>query len=109
MSEDELLKAVLEMAELFGWRACHFRPGLNKRGQWQTAMSGKHAAGFPDLVLVRDRVLFVELKSAIGKPSAYQYAWLEALNHVAEETAYLDSFVWRPADWKSGQIESQLR
>jgi hypothetical protein len=63
-----------------GWRVAHFRPGLNARGKWQTAVAGD-GVGFPDLVLVRGSILlFIELKVGRNKPSEEQIAWIEALN-----------------------------
>ena len=54
MTEQQLLDAVLELAEFFGWRAIHHRPAMNRRGRWSTPMSGRWASGWPDLFLVRD-------------------------------------------------------
>ena len=60
-------------------------------------------AGFPDLVLVRKgRLLFVELKSEIGKVSPQQRKWLDDLDKAAE------TYVWRPEDWTSGEIDRRL-
>ena len=70
----------------------HFRPAMSKRGRWITAVQGD-GAGFPDLVLVRaPRVIFAELKSAKGKLSGDQEAWLLALAGTP-----IESYVWRPA------------
>ena len=65
MTETELLTNVLELSTLLGWRTAHFRPAMTSHG-WRTAVSGD-GKGFPDLVLVSGRVLFVELKGARGK------------------------------------------
>ena len=101
MSEAELLDSVIELAHLFGWRIAHFRPAMPKHG-WRTpvAADGK---GFPDLVLVRERVLFVELKSAKGRLSDDQLDWAAALVNGSAEV-----HCWRPADW-SGTVERILR
>ena len=79
MSEQELLEAVIELAHLYRWRVAHFRPARTEHG-WRTPVAAD-GAGFPDLVLVRDRVLFVELKSARGRLSVEQQDWLSALGH----------------------------
>lgn len=102
MSEADLLDNTVELAHLFGWKCAHFRPAMTKHG-WRTpvAADGK---GWPDLVLCRDRVLFVELKSDIGKRTPEQEQWGDTLYH-----AGADYFVWRPADWTSGRIEEALR
>lgn len=51
------------------------------------------APGFPDLVLVRERVVVAELKARRGKVSDQQQAWLEAFGRAGVEV-----YVWRPAD-----------
>lgn len=94
--------AVVECARLFGWRVAHFRPALTKRG-WRTPVSAD-GAGFPDLVLVRDRLLVRELKAAVGRVSVEQVVWLDAF-----ERCCVDVGVWRPDDWLSGRVELELR
>ena len=103
MSENELLDCVLETAALFGWRSMHQRPGRLANGSWRTATQGD-GKGWPDLVLVRDRVLYAELKSATGRLSEDQSEWLLAL-----EKAHVEVHVWRPEQWTDGTIESVLR
>lgn len=73
---------VLDLARALGWRAYH------------THDSRRSAAGFPDLVLVRDRVIFAELKTATGRLSADQQVWLHELEH-----AGADVHIWRPSDY----------
>ena len=102
MSEKDLQRGVIEMAHLYGWMVAHFRPAMNERGQWRTAVAGD-GAGFPDLVLVGEPgVLFVELKSAKGRLSDAQKGWIAALE------PHVDVMVWRPAEWQDGTIESYL-
>lgn len=103
MSENELQSAVIELAQLLRWRVAHFRPAMNARGEWRTpvAADGK---GWPDLVLVRDRVLYRELKSARGTLSVEQQDWIHAL-----KLAGADIDVWRPNEWYDGTIERALR
>ena len=104
MSESELLDTTIELAELFNWRCVHFRPGINRRGHWQTAMSGTRSKGFPDCVFVRERLMVVEFKSAKGKLTDEQATWMDDL-----VLAGLEVHVWRPAHWEDGTIESVLR
>jgi hypothetical protein len=103
MSEQELLDNVVQLGHLFGWRIAHFRPAMTTHG-WRTpvAADGK---GFPDLVMVRDRVIYAELKSTRGVPSLDQVAWAAALIRAGCENCY----IWRPCDWRDGSIESVLR
>lgn len=66
------------------------------RGGWldyHTYNSKRSRRGFPDLVLVRDTVIWVELKTDIGKLSGEQEAWLAALARAGQEV-----YVWRPRD-----------
>jgi hypothetical protein len=79
--EDAFLAWVLGSAKAQGWMGYH------------THDSRRSEAGFPDLVLVREHVLFAELKSATGKLTSAQATWLSLLTH-----AGLEAVVWRPAD-----------
>lgn len=104
MTEAQLQTAVIECARLLGWRVAHFRPGMNQRGRWMTAVQGD-GAGFPDLVMARrGRLIFAELKAEKGRMSAEQDAWMEALRVPGVTVA-----VFFPRDWESGAIESCLR
>ena len=102
MTETQLLEAILPVAKLYRWKTAHFRPAINRRGHWSTPLQGD-AVGWPDLVLVRDRTLFRELKQDGKYPTAAQKLWLDSL--VASGH---DAKVWRPADWVSGLILREL-
>lgn len=90
MREADWQRQVIDLAHLHGWRIFHARPAQNARGDWRTpvAADGK---GFPDLVMVRDRVLFVELKSDRGRLTAEQRHWIDALEQSGAEV-----HVWKP-------------
>jgi hypothetical protein len=91
VSEADFLRWVKDVAKLFGWRYSHFRPAKTAKG-WRTALEGDR--GFPDLVLVRPpRVIFAELKSDDGKPTAEQTSWLSDLTASSVEV-----YTWHPAD-----------
>ena len=93
MTEAQLQAAVIEAAQLFGWRIYH------------TFDSRRSNAGFPDLVLVRPpEMLFVELKSEKGRVRPEQKAWIDDLIAVGNEV-----LVWRPVDWTNGMITRTLR
>jgi hypothetical protein len=62
------------------------------------------AAGFPDLVMTRERVLFAELKSAKGVLSDEQSDWVGGL-----VGAKAEFHLWKPEDWQDGTIENVLR
>lgn len=83
VSERELTGYVRDLAKLYRWRRYH------------TWLAKHSPAGFPDEVLVRPpRLVFAELKSARGKLSEEQEAWLAALRAVPG----IEVHVWRPAD-----------
>lgn len=96
MSERQLQDNVLDLAERLNLLAYH------------TFDSRRSEPGFPDLVLVGRRVLFVELKRQRGRLSADQQAWHDALLRTTwrGNPGY---YLWRPYDWTSGEIEDVLR
>ena len=93
ISEKIFTAQIIRMCQMFNWKVAHFRPAMTKRGKWVTAVQGD-GAGFPDLVLIRDsRPIFAELKSAKGKLTAGQEAWLKAASN-----AGIEVYTWRPRD-----------
>jgi hypothetical protein len=92
ITESEWQATVMDIAQMCGWYVAHFRPAQRADGRWITPVSG-NAAGFPDLVLVRERVLFVELKRERGTVSPAQTQWLHRLRR-----AKCEAYVWRPSD-----------
>lgn len=104
-TENQLQKAVIEMARYLGWRVAHFRPAQTQTGRWVTAVEGD-GKGFPDLVLVRPpRIIFAELKSEKGRKSLDQEIWLGYLSRCPG----VEVAVWRPTHWDNGEIEEVLR
>ena len=96
MLEAELQANVIDLAQVLGWRVVHFRPAQTSKG-WRTAVQGD-GKGYPDLTLLRgNRGIAAELKSARGKVTAEQAAWLGAFLATGWEV-----HVWRPADWVEG-------
>jgi hypothetical protein len=75
-------KAVTDLFEENGWKWFHVN--LPKRSK----------IGWPDLVLVKHRVVVAELKVGDNQPTAAQVGWLEAF-----QAAGVDSHCWRPSDW----------
>ena len=93
ITEAELQRTVIEMAQALGWRVAHFRPALTSRG-WRTPVEAD-GKGFPDLVLCRKpRVVFVELKRDGAMPTADQRLWLNAFYGGPG----VETYVWRPRD-----------
>lgn len=106
ISEKALQSCVIDAARIFGWRVAHFRSVPVKRGPrvvWETPVQGD-GAGFPDLVLVRDCVLWIELKVGGNTLRTEQAEWIEALRAAGQ-----DAHVWTDADWFAGVIEARLR
>jgi len=60
---------------------------------YHTLRSKGSTSGFPDRVLVRDRVIFAELKTEKGPISDAQRAWLTGLAAAGAEV-----YLWRPSD-----------
>ena len=90
MTEQAFQAAVVELARLLGWRC--FYVGDSRRSPH----------GWPDLTLVRDRLIFRELKSEKGRLTGEQEEWGRLL-----AGAGMDWAVWRPGDWP--EIERSLR
>lgn len=80
--EKQAQSMIVDLARLLGWRVYH------------TFDSRKSQAGFPDLVLVRDRVIYAEIKRAGQKPRPSQVEWLNALSCAGAEV-----YVWTEADY----------
>jgi hypothetical protein len=98
----QLQDAIVDCAHTFGWIAAHFRPARTAKG-YRTPVQ-YDGAGFPDLVLVRDRVVFSEIKGTGDSLRDDQREWLAAL-----EAAGAETYVWSPAEWRSGEVEAVLR
>jgi len=88
--EADLQRTIVDAAQTLGWRVAHFRPAQNSQGGWRTPVA-YDGAGFPDLVLVRDRLIIAELKSDKGRVSVAQQEWLDMFRAAGVET-----YVWRP-------------
>ena len=107
IKESDFQKAVIDLAHTFGWLVAHFRPAMNKRGQWMTAVQAD-GAGFPDLVLVRGlHIKIAELKLSGKKPSKAQARWLAAFYRASQASAYVRTYLWTPIDWDT--IVAELR
>jgi len=90
MSEAQWQATVLDLAKRLGWDWYH------------THDSRRSLPGFPDLVLLRERVIFAELKTMRGRLSNFQLGWHRGLRNAGAEV-----YVWRPSDWD--EVEQTLR
>jgi len=102
MTEDDLQRLIIDTARMLGWRCAHFRVALTSRG-WRTPVSAD-GKGFPDLILVRERVIVAELKSDNGATAPEQKRWLEDFRGAGIET-----YIWRPVHWHNRAIIEALR
>lgn len=84
---------VIATARVLGWRVAHFRAVETKRRGWQVPVAAD-GAGWPDLTLVRERVVFAELKSGTGKMTDDQVAWMARLRAAGQEF-----YIWRDTDY----------
>jgi hypothetical protein len=101
-SEADLYDAVEDLCKLYHLRIAHFRTARTKTG-WRTAVAGD-GVGWPDVVVVGPAgVLYRELKTKTGRPTAEQLVWLEALQRAGQ-----DAVIWRPEDLRSGRIQREL-
>lgn len=110
MTEKELLGAIVERARGLGWRVARFPKVPVKYDRqpvrWMTPVEAD-GKGWLDLLLVRERVLAVEVKA---RQDSYdrvlppeQQAWFDAWR-----IAGVRAFVWTPADWTDGTVDTEL-
>lgn len=82
VTERQLQAQVLDLLAQAGFRL-----------RYHTHDSRRSAAGYPDVCAVRERIVFLELKTRLGKLSAAQKDWLDGL--LAAQT---EAYLIRPAD-----------
>lgn len=95
-TESQFMAGVLEYAGLRGWTWFHDAATNTARrcsACGAVRRTPRNAAGWPDLVLLRERTVYAELKADDGVLSAEQEAWLERLRRAGNEV-----YVWRPSD-----------
>jgi hypothetical protein len=80
--EAQLYKSEKGLAPMLGWKLIY-----------HTLRSKGSQPGFPDRVLVRERIIFVESKSDTGKPTERQREWLTGIAKAGGE-----AYLWRPRD-----------
>lgn len=110
MTEKELLGAVVERARATGWRVARFpKVPVKYDGQpvrWMTPVQAD-GKGWLDLLLLRERVLAIEIKARLDsydrKLPPEQQAWFDAWR-----IAGVRAFVWVPANLDDGTIDAEL-
>jgi len=94
MTEADWQQQFVQLAKALGWHHMHVRRSLGRGKKWVTATN---VDGWPDLTLwhpKQQRVIFVELKSAVGRLTADQKAVLTSLSQANRDEVY----VLRPDD-----------
>lgn len=82
LTEKEWQRQVVELAAQLGWKKTY-----------HVYDSRRSHSGFPDLVLVRDRIVFAELKREKTRPTDDQIEWLDRMAAAGAEV-----YLWRPSD-----------
>ena len=99
IKEKQFQQAVIELAELRGFRVYHVS---NVRGKLRSDTS----VGFPDLVMTNGKVLiFAELKVGGNEPTAHQDKWLKLLRMIMVITRnVVQVYVWKPENWNEIEL-----
>ena len=90
LTERAWQETVVAAAKALGWLSYH------------TYDSRQSERGFPDLVLVRERVIFAELKTERGALTREQGVWRDRLLRAGAEW-----YLWRPSSWS--EVQRELR
>jgi hypothetical protein len=101
MVESDLQKAVIGRAQFLGWKVMHPLPGKTGKG-WATSTQGD-GKGYPDLTLVRERMMFVELKAEGKYLSVEQKLWRDWIIAAGGEW-----YCWKPLQWFDKSIDMIL-
>ena len=89
LSEKQFQSQIIDIAKRCGW--IHYHVPDSRRCE----------PGFPDFVIIKDKVLFRELKTEKGRLTPAQKMWGEKLTSAGANYA-----VWRPSNMK--EIIKQL-
>lgn len=73
LTEKDFSRLVYELCDSLGWRRYH------------TYRSERSQPGYPDETIVRERVVWLEIKTEAGKLSDAQIDWLRALRNAGQE------------------------
>lgn len=92
LTEKDWDRQLRQLTDTLGWARYH------------TLRSKGSTAGYPDLTLVRERVVWIELKTERGKLTAPQKDWLRRLH-----TAGCEAYVARPSDLETLAVVLAVR
>ncbi len=93
-----LQKTVIDWAHTRGWHAAHF-PAVETVKGWRTAVAAD-AKGFPDIILVRERLIAVEIKGDGDSLKPDQIEWRDRF-----QRAGIEFYVVTPKDWPDNVME----
>ncbi len=102
LSEADFMHQVIDLAHFFNWTVAHFRSvRVQKKNGDIKYMTPVHAdgLGFPDLLLVKKKVIVAELKVGNNKPSKQQQTWL-----LRFDNARVEAYLWYPKDMEQIKI-----
>ena len=100
MKGRELQREIIKSANRLGWACATFPPVETARG-WRTP-AGAQGKGWPDITLVRDRVVFAEVKGTdTVRPD--QRLWANRLLLAGAEV-----HLWTPVQWEDGSVMGVL-
>lgn len=87
---------------MLGWTVAFFPPVKTDRG-WRVPVGGD-GRGWPDLVMVRERCLVMEVKGDGDYLKPDQARWLSAFR-----IAGIEAYEVTPAMWLAGEVDEILR
>lgn len=99
--EADLQKAIIARAQSLGWKVMHPLPGQTRDG-WATTTQGD-GKGYPDLTLVRERIVWAELKADGKYLSVEQKLWRDWILAAGGEW-----YCWKPKEWFDGTVDVVL-
>lgn len=94
ISEADWSKTVIDLARTLGWLCLHIHDSRKEvvgRDGTRQLVGDRDAAGLLDWLLIRDRVIFLELKTSKGRLRPAQTEVFEALLDAGAE-----AYIWRP-------------
>ena len=100
MSENDLLRYVIDVAIAYGWYHYHV---------YHSKYLGLSTPGFPDLILLRDRLIIAEfkkkktIKNKRYLPTEAQMRWINRLRKISG----IEVYIWTPEDMD--EIKNILR
>lgn len=103
LREADLQKSVITSAQFLGWKVMHPLPGKVDRGRGYATTTMGDGKGYPDLTLVRERIVWVELKAEGKYLTVEQKLWRDWILAAGGEW-----YCWKPKDWFDGTVDMIL-